>query len=319
MKRIGVLTSGGDSPGMNSSIRAVVRQGIYSGLEVLGVERGYEGLIKGEINPMDLHSVAGIIHRGGTILRTSRSEEFKTPEGQAKALKVIQEFQLDGLVVIGGDGSLRGAQALCKKGIAVVGLPGTIDNDLPCTDYTIGFDTAVNNVLEAISKIRDTAISHERIVIVEVMGRHSGYIALYAGVAGGAEAILVPEKAVDMEDICQRLIEKYERGKLYSIIMVAEGVANGFEIAREVKERTGFDPRVTVLGYTQRGGSPTAFDNLLASRMGSKAVELLVEGETNKMVAIRNGKVEAIDINFILSQKKELDWELYHLAGILAT
>lgn len=319
MKRIGILTSGGDSPGMNAAIRAVVRQGIYSGLEVWGIERGYEGLLNGELNLMDLHSVAGIIHRGGTILKTSRSEEFKTPEGQAKALANIRKFQLDGLVIVGGDGSLRGAQVLSQKGIATIGLPGTIDNDIPCTDYTIGFDTALNTVLEAVSKIRDTAVSHERIAIVEVMGRNSGYIALYAGLAGGAEVILVPEQPMDMDAICRRLLEKNQRGKLYSIIMVAEGVANGFEIAEQVRTRTGFDPRVTILGYTQRGGSPSAFDTLLASRMGAKAVELLLEGETSKMVAIREGRIEGIEIEQILSAKKELDWELHQLAGILAT
>jgi len=319
LKKIGVLTSGGDSPGMNAALRAVVRQGIYSGLEVWGIDRGYEGLVNGEIHLMDLHSVAGIIHRGGTILKTSRSEEFKTPEGQAKALENLKKFQLDGLVIIGGDGSLRGAQILSRKGIATIGLPGTIDNDIPCTDYTIGFDTALNTVLEAVSKIRDTAVSHERIAIVEVMGRNSGYIALYAGLAGGAEVILVPEKTVDMEAICQRLQEKEQRGKLYSIIMVAEGVANGFQIAEEVRKRTGFDPRVTILGYTQRGGSPSAFDTLLASRMGAKAVELLNRGESGKMVAIRKGNFEGVDIDQILSGKKELDWELHQLAGILAT
>lgn len=319
MKRIGILTSGGDSPGMNAAVRAVVRQGIYSGLEVWGIERGYEGLLNGELNFMDLHSVAGIIHRGGTILKTSRSQEFKTPEGQAKALANIRKFRLDGLVIVGGDGSLRGAQVLSQKGVATIGLPGTIDNDIPCTDYTIGFDTALNTVLEAVSKIRDTAVSHERIAIVEVMGRNSGYIALYAGLAGGAEVILVPEQPMDMDAICRRLLEKNQRGKLYSIIMVAEGVANGFQIAEEVRKRTGFDPRVTILGYTQRGGSPSAFDTLLASRMGAKAVELLLEGETSKMVAIREGRIEGIEIEQILSAKKELDWELHQLAGILAT
>lgn len=319
MKRIGVLTSGGDSPGMNAAIRAIVRQGIYSGLEVWGIERGYEGLLTGEFNLMDLHSVAGIIHRGGTILKTSRSQQFKTPEGQNRALANIQKYQLDGLVIIGGDGSLRGAQALSQKGVATIGLPGTIDNDIPCTDYTIGFDTALNTVLEAVSKIRDTTVSHERIAIVEVMGRNSGYIALYAGLAGGAEVILVPEQPMDMDAVCQRLTEKNKRGKLYSIIMVAEGVANGFEIANQVRERTGFDPRVTVLGYTQRGGSPSAFDTLLASRMGAKAVELLLEGQTGKMTAIRKGQIEGVEIEQILKEKKELDWELHQLAGILAT
>jgi len=319
LKRIGVLTSGGDSPGMNAAIRAVVRQGIYSGLEVWGIQRGYEGLLNSEFQLMDLHSVAGIIHRGGTILKTSRSEEFKTLAGQAKAWENLREFQLDGLVIIGGDGSLRGAQVLSEKGIATIGLPGTIDNDISCTDYTIGFDTALNTILDAVNKIRDTTVSHERIAIVEVMGRNSGYIALYAGLSGGAEAILVPEQPVDMEAICQLLLEKKQRGKLYSIIMVAEGVANGFKIAEEVHKRTGFEPRVTVLGYTQRGGSPTAFDVLLASRMGAKAVELLLRGESAKMVASRDGKIEGVEISRILGEKKELDWELHQLAQILAT
>lgn len=319
MRRIGILTSGGDSPGMNPAIRAVVRKGIHSGLEVWGINRGYEGLLAGECFPMDLHSVAGIIHRGGTILRTSRSSRFKTPEGQNEAIANIKKYQLDGLVIIGGDGSLTGANILYQKGIPVVGMPGTIDNDIAFTEYTIGFDTALNTVLEAVNKIRDTATSHERIAIVEVMGRNSGYLALYAGLAVGAEAVLVPEKPVDMEALCQRLKEKDKRGKLYSIILVAEGVANGYVIAKEVKERTGFDPSITVLGYTQRGGSPSAFDSLLASRMGAKAVELLIEGKYNQMTAMIDGHITGVDIAKILSNKKELDWEVHELAGILAT
>lgn len=319
MKRIGVLTSGGDAPGMNAAIRAVVRKGIYSGLEVWGIERGYEGLLVGDAAPMDLHSVAGIIHRGGTILKTSRSERFKTPEGQAEALRSIEKLGLDGLIVIGGDGSLRGAEILSKKGVAVIGMPGTIDNDIAHTDYTIGFDTALNTVLDAVSKIRDTAISHERIAIIEVMGRNSGYLALYAGLAVGAESILVPEKENNIETLCQRLVEKERRGKLYSIILVAEGVANGFEVAKLVKDRTGFDPRVTILGYTQRGGSPSAFDSLLASRMGARAVDLLLQGKTNQMVAIEQGEIKGVDIRDVLNQRKELNWEIYELAGILAT
>lgn len=319
MKRIGILTSGGDAPGMNGAIRAVVRKGIYSGLEVWGIERGYEGLLDGQVAPLNLHSVAGIIHRGGTMLRTSRSERFISPEGQEKALENIKKFQLDGLVIIGGDGSLRGAQRLAEKGVAVVGIPGTIDNDISHTDYTIGFDTALNTVSEAVAKIRDTATSHERIAIIEVMGRNSGYLALYAGLAVGAEAILVPEKKVDMEALCQRLKEKEERGKLYSIILVAEGVANGFEVAAEVKKKTGFDPSVTILGYTQRGGSPSAFDNVLASRMGARAVELLLQGKTQQMVAIEQGQIKGVEIRAVLNQRKELNWEIHELAGILAT
>lgn len=319
MKKIGILTSGGDAPGMNAAVRAVVRKAIYSGLDIYGIERGYEGLLEEEIIAMDLHSVAGIIHRGGTVLRTSRSERFKTSEGQERAVSIIKKLDLDGLVVIGGDGSLHGAQALHRKGVAVIGLPGTIDNDIAFTDYTIGFDTALNTVLDAVNKIRDTAISHERIAIVEVMGRNSGYLALYAGLAVGAEAILLPEKPMDMQELCSRLEEKRKRKKLYSIILVAEGVANGYQIAKIVQERTGSKPSITVLGYTQRGGSPTAFDSLLASRMGAKAVDLLLEGKSNQMIGISDGNIKGIDIDKVLTNKKELNLELYDLANILAT
>jgi len=319
LKKIGILTSGGDAPGMNAAVRAVVRKAIYSGLDIYGIERGYEGLLEEEIIAMDLHSVAGIIHRGGTVLRTSRSERFKTSEGQERAVSIIKKLDLDGLVVIGGDGSLHGAQALHRKGVAVIGLPGTIDNDIAFTDYTIGFDTALNTVLDAVNKIRDTAISHERIAIVEVMGRNSGYLALYAGLAVGAEAILLPEKPMDMQELCSRLEEKRKRKKLYSIILVAEGVANGYQIAKIVQERTGSKPSITVLGYTQRGGSPTAFDSLLASRMGAKAVDLLLEGKSNQMIGISDGNIKGIDIDKVLTNKKELNLELYDLANILAT
>ncbi|HEX3033004.1 MAG TPA: 6-phosphofructokinase [Bacillota bacterium] len=273
MRRIGVLTSGGDSPGMNSAVRAVVRTAIHRGVEVVGVERGYVGLIHREYRDMTLSSVADIIQRGGTVLKTARSQEFMTPEGRALAASNLRNLEIDGLVVIGGDGSFRGAQALtAEHGIATVGIPGTIDNDIPCTDCTIGFDTCVNTVLDAINKIRDTATSHERTFLVEVMGRKTGYIALEAGVAGGAESILIPEVPYNLDDVAAKLLQGIERGKLHSIIIVAEGAGKILEIGAELQAKTGLENRVTILGHLQRGGSPTAFDRVLAARMGSTAV-----------------------------------------------
>ena len=265
MIRIGVVNSGGDAPGMNAAIRAVVRRGIYLGIEIFGIQRGFLGLVNGEIIKMNLGSVADIIHRGGTILHTARCDEFKTEEGQIKALRNLEEYNIDGLVVVGGDGSIRGAYELGNKGFPVIAVPGTIDNDVPCTDYSIGFDTAVNTVIEVINKVRDTATSHERTFIVEVMGKNSGWIALEAGLAGGAESILVPEIQYDIEQVCNKLIRGHKRGKLHSIIIVAEGSGKGFEIGEAVKAKTGFETRVTVLGHIQRGGVPTAKDRIIAS------------------------------------------------------
>lgn len=318
VNRIGMLTSGGDAPGMNAAIRAVVRKSIYHGLEVVGIKRGFDGLLKKEFVKLRLGSVADIIHRGGTILHTARSEEFKTEEGQRKGVNNIRDGGIDGLVVIGGDGSFKGALALAKLGVPVIGVPATIDNDVGGTDMTIGFDTAVNNVVDAINKIRDTATSHERIFIIEVMGRHAGHIALYAGLSGGAESILVPEIPVDIDEVIFKLQRGINRGKLHSIIIVAEGAASGLTIGEEIKKRMGQETRVTILGHLQRGGAPTALDRMLASCMGAKAVDLLLEGESRKMVGIVNGKLVAVDIEEALSRKRVLNRELWELAAILA-
>ncbi len=319
MKRIGVLTSGGDAPGMNAAVRAVVRTGIYHGLDVFGVQRGYSGLVNGEFKELNLSSVADIIHRGGTILRTARSETFRTLEGRQKAAENLKSLGIEGLVIIGGDGSFRGAQALSNEhDIKIVGVPGTIDNDIPCTDYTIGFDTAVNNVVDAVNKIRDTATSHERTYVIEVMGRNSGFIALEAGVAGGAETILIPEVEVNIDEIVEKLLRGNKRGKLHSIILVAEGAASGLEIGRLIKEKAGFDTKVTILGHIQRGGTPTAFDRTIASRLGARAVELLLEGQDKKIVGVVSGDIKAFDIDYALSQEKTINKKMYELAGILS-
>ncbi|MGQ9531997.1 MAG: 6-phosphofructokinase [Desulfotomaculales bacterium] len=319
MLRIGVLTSGGDAPGMNAAIRAVVRKAIYHGLEVMGIKRGFAGFIEAEVEPMHLGSVADIIHRGGTVLRTARSEEFRTREGRAKAFETVERFGIQGLVIIGGEGSLLGANIFHEEyGLPVVVVPGSIDNDIPGTDYSIGFDTAVNIVVEAINRIRDTATSHERTFIVEVMGRNSGFIALAAGLAGGAESILIPELPFDLDEVCRRLLRGHRRGKLHSIIVVAEGVGSGLEIGRQIQERTGFDTRVTILGHIQRGGMPTAFDRLLASRLSARAVELLMAGAKSKMVGIVADRIVDWEIRDVVTRKKEIDPELYRLAGILA-
>lgn len=318
MKRIGVLTSGGDAPGMNAAIRAVVRSAIFNGVEVYGIKRGYTGLLAKDYAEMSLRSVGDIIHRGGTILRTARSEEFKTKEGVEKALKNIEELGIEGLVVIGGDGSFRGALELGKRGVPVIGIPGTIDNDIPCTDYTIGFDTAVNTVVEAVNKIRDTATSHERTFIIEVMGRESGYIALYSGLACGAETILIPEKPYTMKDLCDKIMNGYKRGKLHSIIILAEGAGNAYEVRDKIKEITGLESRIIVLGHLQRGGTPTAFDRIVASKMGGKAVELLLEGISGKMVGWVKGEIVVVDLEKVFSTKKPFDDELYELANVLA-
>jgi 6-phosphofructokinase 1 len=267
---------------------------------------------------MDLSSVGDIIHRGGTILRTARCEEFKTEEGRQKALTVLKVFGIEGLVVIGGDGSFQGAQKLSHAGIKTIGIPGTIDNDLAYTDYTIGFDTALNTVLDSVSKIRDTSASHGRANIIEVMGRHCGDIALYSGLAGGAESIIVPEEDYDIDSICKKLIQGKNRGKLHSIIMLAEGIGNAFELGKEIEEKTGIETRVTILGHVQRGGSPTAFDRILASRMGAKAVELLMEGKSGRAIGIRNNKLIDMDIDEALAMEKKFDKETYELTNILS-
>ena len=320
MQKIGVLTSGGDSPGMNAAIRAVVRAGLYFGLEVVGIKNGYQGLIKGDIEEMNASSVADIIHKGGTILKTARCDEFRTEQGFQKALNVINIFGIEGIVVIGGDGSFNGAEKLCKAGVATIGLPGTIDNDLAYTDYTIGFNTAINTVLYAISNIRDTSSSHGRANIIEVMGRHCGDIALYAGLAGGAESIIIPELSFSMDEICKRLLQGKNRDKLQSIIILAEGVvedAKGLE--KEIEDKTGIETKLTILGHIQRGGSPTAFDRLLASRMGGKAVELLLEKKSGRALGIRGNEIIDMDISEAIAMKKEINKEIFDLARILST
>ena len=317
MKRIAVLTSGGDAPGMNAAIRAIVRKGIYHGLEVFGVERGYEGVLGGQFKPMTLQSVAGIIQHGGTTLRTARSEAFKTTEGFQAAVWQLKYHQIDALMVIGGDGSMAGALKLSEAGIQTMVIPATIDNDMPGTDYAIGFDTALNTVLDAVNKIRDTAASHERVAIIEVMGRNAGHIALMSGLAGGAEAILLPEKPLDLDTLCQGLNQSHQRGKLYSIVMVAEGAGKGYSIAAEIAKRTEFKPHVTVLGYIQRGGSPTATDNIMASRLGAAAVDSLIRGEANCLMAWRKGEIVNVPLTEAFQLKTGIDFSVYELAGIL--
>ncbi|WP_026961271.1 6-phosphofructokinase [Alicyclobacillus herbarius] len=318
MQRIAVLTSGGDAPGMNAAIRAVVRTAIYEGLEVVGIRRGYQGLMNGEWSDMSLGSVADIIQRGGTILFTARCDEFRTPEGQDKGAQRLREAGVDGLVVIGGDGSFHGALELWKRGIPTIGIPGTIDNDLPCCDATVGYDTAVNTAIEAIDKIRDTATSHERTYVVEVMGRHAGDIAIQVGLAGGAESVLIPEVPFDMDDVIRKLERGVARGKKHSIIIVAEGAGSGIEIGKYLKEHTGFDVRVTVLGHIQRGGAPSARDRVLASRLGAYAVQLLKQGVGGKMVATRHGELHAVDFETVFTTPRQPELSLHDLAEMLS-
>ncbi len=317
--KIGVLTSGGDAPGMNAAIRAVVRCGIDAGFEVYGIKRGYEGLLDGEIEQMNLSSVGDILHRGGTILKTARSERFSTEEGVKRSKVILGTFGIDALIVIGGDGSMRGALELSKLGVNVMCLPGTIDNDLAYTDYTIGFDTAVNTVLDAISKVRDTSSAHERNTIIEVMGRHCGDIALYAGVGGGAEAVLIPEVEADVNRVCRKILQGAGRGKLNSIIINAEGSGvSSDELAKEIADVTGRETRIVVLSYLQRGGVPTLDDRLLASQSGAKAIELIQNGIKNRAIGTVNGKIQAFEIEGALSEKPEFDHELYELIDVLS-
>jgi len=318
MKTIAVLTSGGDAPGMNAAIRAVVRAGLDKGMRVMGINRGYSGLLNGEIFEMDRHSVSDIVQRGGTILKTARCLEFKKPEVREKAVSILKVFGIDGLVVIGGDGSFQGAKLLSDLGVATIGLPGTIDNDLEYTDYTIGFDTAVNTVLDAINKLRDTSTSHERVSVVEVMGRDCGDIALFAGLAGGAESVIVPEKGYDIDEVCKTILEGKLRGKTHNLVIVAEGVGGAGEIAKKIEAVTGIESRVTTLGHIQRGGSPTAFDRILASRMGARAVDALIEGKTARVVGIRGGKIVDDDITEALSLPRTFDEDIYEVIKSLS-
>lgn len=317
-RRIAVLTSGGDAPGMNACIRSIVRNGIAAGFEMVGVVKGYNGLITNEMIPMDNRSVGNIINRGGTILRTARCLEFKTEEGQKIALENIKKNNICGVVVIGGDGSFRGCKALTQLGIPAIGIPGTIDNDLAYTDYTLGFDTAVNTVLDAITKIRDTMASHDRVSIIEVMGNRCGDIALYAGLCGGAEYIIVPELNWTIEELCQKLEQSKASGKTSSIVVVAEGAAKGAALAEEIKKRTSMDTRTTVLGYIQRGGSPSASDVLLASRFGAYAINLVKKGIGGRCVGTKNKKLFDMDIIEACSMTKEFDKELYDIAEVLS-
>ena len=305
IKRIGVLTSGGDAPGMNACVRAVVRTAMFHGVECYGIRRGYNGLIAGDIIKLDERNIAHIINRGGTVLNTARSKEFMTEEGQKKAVSTCKFLGLEGIVAIGGDGTFRGARALSRHGINVVCIPATIDNDISCTNYSIGFDTAANTAIECIDKLRDTMQSHERCSVVEVMGRNAGYLAMYVGLAVGATAILVPEKPVDFE---QDVIEKIRRARFngftHYMIVVAEGAGSAAEIAKQIKDAIDLDPRVTVLGHIQRGGSPTGRDRVNATKMGYLAVELLLDGKTNKIVCTNHGTFVDVDIEEGLSMKK---------------
>jgi 6-phosphofructokinase 1 len=299
---------------MNAAVRAVVRGALYRGLEVYGVQRGYQGLLNQDLFQMDIRSVGDIIQRGGTILQTARCKDFLTVEGQQRGAELLREFGIDGLVVIGGDGSYKGALKLSKLGIKTMALPGTIDNDIPFTDFTIGFDTSVSIVVDAINKLRDTMTPHERSSVVEVMGRHCGDIALYAGLASGAEAILVPEVPFDLKEIALHMKVNFQRGKRHGIIVVAEGVSSGESISRQITEHSGIEPRVTVLGHIQRGGSPTHNDRILASRLGDYAVQKLMDGDSGKALGIVNGQFAATDIEKVCSTKKPFDNEMYELA-----
>lgn len=307
IRTIGVLTSGGDAPGMNAAIRSVVRTALGKGLRVRGIRRGYQGLMEEEIIDLSARDVSDIIQRGGTILQTARCKEMRTEEGQQKAAAICKKYGIEGLVVIGGDGSFAGAQKLAKLGINTIGIPGTIDLDIDCTEYTIGFDTAVNTAMEAIDKVRDTSTSHQRCSIVEVMGRDAGYLALWCGIANGAEEILLPEEHnYDESEIIKRIIDNRDRGKKHYIIINAEGVGDSINMAKRIEEATGMETRATILGHMQRGGSPTAKDRVYASIMGAKAVELLCEGKTNRVVGYKHGEYIDVDIDEALNMEKKL-------------
>ena len=315
IKTIGVLTSGGDAPGMNAAIRAVVRTALQKGLAVKGIMRGYAGLLAEEIVDMNRASVADCINKGGTILYTARCLEFTTPEGQKRGAEICRKHGIDGVVVIGGDGSFKGAGKLAALGINTIGIPGTIDLDIACTDYTVGFDTAVNTAMEAIDKIRDTSTSHERCSIIEVMGRRAGYIALWCGIANGAEEILIPEKYDgDEQAIVNRITEARKRGKKHYIIINAEGIGHSVSMARRIEAATGVETRATILGHMQRGGSPTCKDRVYASIMGAKAAELLAAGASNRVVAYKNGQYVDYDIQEALQMKKNIEEEEYMIA-----
>ncbi|WP_371378759.1 6-phosphofructokinase [Sporomusa aerivorans] len=318
MKKIAVITSGGDCPGMNAAIRATVRVALAHGVEVWGIKNGYAGMIAGDMTVLDSRSVGDIIQKGGTFLGTARSEEFKTLPGRQQAVANLEKRGIEGLVVIGGEGSLTGAKHLSELGIKFVGLPGTIDNDIWGTDYTIGFDTAVNTALDAINKLRDTASAHGRVMLVEVMGRDCGWIALTAGLAGGAEFILIPEAPFNQEEICRQLLASRAKGKQYSIIVIAEGAGSAMSLGQYIRTKAGLETRVSVLGHIQRGGAPTVSDRILASRLAETAVRLLLEGKTDIMIGYRNNQCVEVPIADAVGKKKDIDPELYRLAGVLS-
>ena len=319
VRTIGVLTSGGDAPGMNAAIRAVVRVALSKGLKVRGIRRGFHGLLREEIIDLSARDVSDTIQRGGTILQTARCQEMRTEEGQQKAAAICKKYGIDGLIVIGGDGSFAGAQKLANLGVRTVGIPGTIDLDIACTDYTIGFDTAVNTAMEAIDKIRDTSTSHERCSIIEVMGRDAGYLALWCGIANGAERILMPEEHdYNEEELIKDILLNKKRGKNHDIIINAEGIGDSLNMAKRIEEATGIETRASIIGHMQRGGSPTCKDRVYASTMGAMAVELLCDGKTNRVIGYRDGKFVDYDINEALSMKKEISAYQYEIAKTLA-
>ncbi|HLR74516.1 MAG TPA: 6-phosphofructokinase [Virgibacillus sp.] len=318
MKKIGVLTSGGDAPGMNAAIRAVVRKAIYHNIDVYGIKYGFQGLIDGTIEKLQLGSVGDIIHRGGTMLFSARCEAFKTAKGQAEAIKQLKAKGIEGLIIVGGDGSLRGAEELSKQGFPCIGVPATIDNDIAGTDFTIGFDTALNTIIDAIDKVRDTATSHERTYVIEVMGRDAGDLALWGGLADGAESIILPERPADFKDVIARLKRGVARGKKHSIILLAEGVGSGIEYGERIQKATKFETRVTVLGHIQRGGSPTAYDRVLASRLGAQAVDLLLLGKHGIMVGLEKNELAYHPLHHILTRKHSLDEGMYKLSQELS-
>jgi len=319
IQSIGVLTSGGDAPGMNAAIRSVVRTGNFYGLRVYGIHKGYQGLLRGEMEILNNRSVSETLQRGGTLLQTARSKEFMTEEGMQKAISMARVFGVEAVVVIGGDGSYKGALDLAHRGLPVIGMPGTIDNDIGCTEYTIGYDTAMNTAMQAIDKLRDTASSHERCSVIELMGRGAGYIALNVGMACGAEIVLIPEQETDFDrDVLKALLEARNRGKKHFIVIVAEGKGDAMEIAARIEASTGIEARATILGHIQRGGSPTVRDRVLASLMGVRAVEAVVQGRVNRIVSIQGGQVVDLDIEEAMKMKKEITPEQLRAASILS-
>ncbi len=319
MKNIAILTSGGDAPGMNAAIRAITRTALFNKLTVYGIKNGYKGLIEGNLSELDASSVGDIIQRGGTILGTARSEEFRTDEGFKKALNVLDVYNIDGIVTLGGDGTFKGAQQLADAGIKTIGIPCTIDNDLPYTDFTIGFWTAIETAVDAIGKLRDTSSSHSRANVIEVMGRHCGDLALYSALAGGGESIIVPEQPIDIDAICKKAMRGRLRGKRHNLIIVAEGVGDVYEIAQAIVDKTHIDTRVTVLGHIQRGGSPSAPDRIMGSSMGRRAVELLIAGNSKKLVGVKNNDIFEMDIDEALAVKKSFNYDMYDTVNILST